>query len=720
MQKGKKSKTLLNVVLAVVLVVAAGAIGTVFVVHKKQDKPVYRPAVQIAEKYGYDTVEFGAYPQSRVTDKQLIRALNQLELAWQSFGYYKAAAHAAAEGTDAYMRYADVEYQGNRYRAVTMDFYRDSLFMDNPSDDSDAQALKNHGGYRCKQVYWFRFDPLKWRVLDADTGMLLCECIVDAQPFNNHTWTADEVQNAAQENGEDPYYTAYTDETGEFLANDYAASSIRSWLISAFKETAFAGDEMQKLQHLQQGNESFHTLTGNSGFARMDGMPVQDEITLLSYADAVNPRYNFKENPDQADPAREAAYTDYAVMQGLFLTENGTYGEWMLRTPGYTSSDVCIVGRHPQKGSSFPGFYRNYFHDRDSGSFSVISPYADVKAADLGIRPVIYCPEATVGKANPKSFAPVKAEESVPEQTVRESAEIPRQDDTAAAGEDFMEYEDFTEFEDFTAKVTDAPKTQSTTKAFSAAQTRKRTSRQTATRQTYTAATTTKKTAFTLTVRGDNGVSKVSGGGVYHTGDQVTVTVSLLFGYTFRKWKSSDASLLPDGSAVSYTFAMPAGDVSLTAETYIKPTVTVTAGSGVSSVTGAGAYAIGQTVTVKAEVKSGYVFDSWQSEQEGFGSKQNPYSFTMPEHDVRLIATAKEKTFTVAVKSGTGVSSVSGSGQYKAGDKVTISATVQQDYVFDTWLGYTPDNPLLASTSFRMPASDVAIAATAKKKDGGS
>lgn len=244
----------------------------------------------------------------------------------------------------------------------------------------------------------------------------------------------------------------------------------------------------------------------------------------------------------------------------------------------------------------------------------------------------------------------------------------------------------------------------------------------TTTKPTTSAPTTAKSTttkfgkgSYTVSLSGDSGVAEVRGAGTYRAGDKVTVSTTLLLGQTFRQWSSSNTSLLPNGTNQTYSFTMPAGNVSLKAITYVKPQVTVHAGAGVASVSGGGSYAIGQSVTVSAVMKQGYEFSGWSSDSSGFGSSQQSYTFTMPEHGVTLTATGTAKTFTVSVKSGTGISGVSGSGQYKVGDKVTINATVQQNYSFSSWSGYSVSNSSSASTTFTMPGKDVTITASAKE-----
>ena len=73
------------------------------------------------------------------------------------------------------------------------------------------------------------------------------------------------------------------------------------------------------------------------------------------------------------------------------------------------------------------------------------------------------------------------------------------------------------------------------------------------------------KTANTVTVVKGAGIDSVSGGGSYEPGDKVTVSATVSGGYRWSGWTSSDASRLPGSSSRTYTFTMPAGNVTLTA-----------------------------------------------------------------------------------------------------------------------------------------------------------
>ena len=66
-------------------------------------------------------------------------------------------------------------------------------------------------------------------------------------------------------------------------------------------------------------------------------------------------------------------------------------------------------------------------------------------------------------------------------------------------------------------------------------------------------------------------------------------------------------------------------------------TVTVIKGTGIASVTGAGTYTVGQTVTVTATVLDGYTWSKWTGTNE---TTSQTYTFSMPDNDVTLTANA--------------------------------------------------------------------------------
>lgn len=122
------------------------------------------------------------------------------------------------------------------------------------------------------------------------------------------------------------------------------------------------------------------------------------------------------------------------------------------------------------------------------------------------------------------------------------------------------------------------------------------------------------------------GGGTTTGGGTVLEGAQVTVTAVPDGGYRFVAWKS-------DGEQVStsnpYTF-VATGDQTLTAVFEEVPVYAITAAidpPDAGTVTGAGQYQEGATVTLTAVVNDGYDFTGWQ-ENGVVVSTDNPYTFT--------------------------------------------------------------------------------------------
>ncbi|MEE0638303.1 MAG: hypothetical protein UCK33_01010, partial [Acutalibacteraceae bacterium] len=123
-----------------------------------------------------DIVEFGSYPQSKVTDSSLVSALNGVSKTWVSYGYYSSSVQGD------WMKYADFTYNGTKYRAVTFSQYRPYWTS---YSSSSIYTYQDDNGYTPNNVYYFKYEPLKWRVLDPSTGFVLCESIIDSQAYSN-------------------------------------------------------------------------------------------------------------------------------------------------------------------------------------------------------------------------------------------------------------------------------------------------------------------------------------------------------------------------------------------------------------------------------------------------------------------------------------------------------------------------------------------------------
>lgn len=273
-----------------------------------------------------DIIEFGSYPQSKVSDSSLVSALNKVLKNWVSYGYYSGDGSYGSMKPGNWMEYADFTYNGTKYRAVTFSQYRPWYTSYKSSFDCTYQ---DNNGYTPNDIYYFKYEPLKWRVLDPSTGLVLCESIIDSQAYSNTIYSY----------GNDPYYnqSAYwNDAEHTHYANDYATSSIRAWLNDDFYNTAFSSSQKASILTSELENKAY-----SISYSEYDSASTIDKVFLLSYSEAQNTSYGFTNNTYSTD-IRGSMGTDYAKAQGLWIAHNKC-SNWRLRSASNGSNGDCFV-----------------------------------------------------------------------------------------------------------------------------------------------------------------------------------------------------------------------------------------------------------------------------------------------------------------------------------------------------------------------------------------
>ena len=302
-----------------------------------------------------DIITFGGYPQTRVTDEETISALDALEKNWISYNYYSGTGEVddGQMTSGNWMRYADIEYNCAKYRAVTFDSYRPEYtgYQSKESYGSHLATSNNTVqagmGYHPNNVYYFKYEPLSWTVLDPAERLVLSRNVIDSQAYQN-TFYYNSTRGA--------YYQGINSNT---YANDYASSSIRNWLLTDFYNTAFSSDEKLRIASTQLDNSACST-----DYSRYNSSSTNDKIFLLSYLDVQNSAYGF--NIAYADDdGRCIQPTDYAKCQGCHSNSmdapGGGNAYWMLRTPGSGSEYSAIVSNEGWV------YDRDYVYDTSSG-----------------------------------------------------------------------------------------------------------------------------------------------------------------------------------------------------------------------------------------------------------------------------------------------------------------------------------------------------------------
>jgi hypothetical protein len=183
-------------------------------------------------------------------------------------------------------------------------------------------------------VYYFKVEPIRWRVLSEENGeiFILCDSIIANMAYQSKYYTSGDY--------------VYTDANGApegTYANNYEYSEVRNWLNSVFYENAFSYAEREKI---------LTTIVDNSG-GIIDGIEsnpyacrdTEDKLFLLSFDEATNTDYGFSSTYYE-DNARRYLVSDYSLATGAVKYNMETYGMWWLRTPYYWDS----YGAHGNDG----------------------------------------------------------------------------------------------------------------------------------------------------------------------------------------------------------------------------------------------------------------------------------------------------------------------------------------------------------------------------------
>ncbi len=235
-----------------------------------------------------DIIQFGSYPQSQVTDTNLLSELNNLDFSLISYDYY------VSNSQSDFMKYSDVIHKGEKYRVVYFEQYR-PYWNSNPSSYTEQE----NNGYYTKTYYWFKYEPLNWQILST-SGLIISTSIIDSTFFNV---------------------------TNSF--SSWESSYMRKWLNSTFYNTAFSDDEKIHFKDSVVHSNAFGTATKTI-----------DKVYLLSYDEALSNEYGFNSSSSALDTNKAKKGTDYALCQGLW--QNNNYGDWWLRTPK-SSTSLYIV-----------------------------------------------------------------------------------------------------------------------------------------------------------------------------------------------------------------------------------------------------------------------------------------------------------------------------------------------------------------------------------------
>ena len=194
-------------------------------------------------------------------------------------------------------------------------------------------------------------------------------------------------------------------------------------------------------------------------------------------------------------------------------------------------------------------------------------------------------------------------------------------------------------------------------------------------------------TFYTLAVNVDETKGTVTGNdGQYEEGATATLTATAKRGYKFVNWTAGETNYTENPLTLTVN-----SDLTVTANFEALPAYTITAtvnNETMGSVTGAGTYYEGETVTLTATAKNGHKFVNWSNNETA-----NPLTFTATE-DVNLTANFEVLNYTVtALTNDENKGTVEGAGTYAYGTEVTLTATPADGYELLYWSDRSTENP---------------------------
>lgn len=124
-----------------------------------------------------DTIYFGMYPQTRITDGATIVKLGGFDNTWTSYEYL------INDSITEFMYYKDVILDGVKYRGVYFTKYRPYMCA---YSGIAGNSFQDDNGYYTSTIYWFKYEPIEWKIIQSDDSQvtLVSSLMLDAQQYD--------------------------------------------------------------------------------------------------------------------------------------------------------------------------------------------------------------------------------------------------------------------------------------------------------------------------------------------------------------------------------------------------------------------------------------------------------------------------------------------------------------------------------------------------------
>lgn len=298
-----------------------------------------------------DYIYFGHWPQTLERDENVVAKLNEVAgtppLPRDKENPYNWESH---EGTT-YMWQKIVIYNGTKYLGVQMNDYR----------ASGVYALRSYimkNGYFTFEVYWFKYEPIKWRILttSGNSAFIMSDIALDS--FS--------IQPDRKGENRDGLFAEYNNSTGVpdgTYANNWEYCFLRQWLNETFYNEVFNDLQKEIIKTMKLDNSArssnpndypkyygYGEKAGKNKFADQC-KDTNDKIFLLSLRDITTTAYGFNKDVKAEDPARNLQATDFAKLHGAPMNTNDKkYVTWYTRSPSPANGNqgyaTFVLDRH--------------------------------------------------------------------------------------------------------------------------------------------------------------------------------------------------------------------------------------------------------------------------------------------------------------------------------------------------------------------------------------
>ena len=296
-------------------------------------------------------IYFGYWPQTLERDETVVAKLNEIAgkppLPRDKENPYNWESH---EGTT-YMWQKIVIYNGTKYLGVQMNDYR----------ASGVYSLRSYimeNGYFTFEVYWFKYEPIKWRILttSGNSAFIMSDIALDS--FS--------IQPDRKSENRDGLFADYNNSKGVpdgIYANNWEYCFLRGWLNETFYNEVFNGLQKEIIKTMKLDNSArssnpndypkYYGYGENAGKNKFADQckDTDDKIFLLSLRDITTTAYGFNKDVKAEDPARNLQVTDFAKLHGAPMNTNDKkYVTWYTRSPAPANGNqgyaTFVLDRH--------------------------------------------------------------------------------------------------------------------------------------------------------------------------------------------------------------------------------------------------------------------------------------------------------------------------------------------------------------------------------------